>query len=112
VETFSQNSNTEYEERAIATEDWGAVLFRMDNGVHGVFYVSQVSAGRKCHLNFEIDGSQASLYWNQEQADLLWTGYRDRDNSLSMRNPLLMDPAARHYNKHAAGNPEAGTAPV
>lgn len=106
VETFSVNTNTDYEERKIGTEDYGAVLFRMDNGVHGVFHVSQVSAGRKCHLNFEVNGSKASLYWNQEQADLFWMGFRDRDNCLSMRNPNLMAQDARQYTYLAAGHPE------
>lgn len=54
VETFAINPNMEYEDREVKTEDYGAVLFKMDNGVHGVFYASEVSAGRKCYLNFEV----------------------------------------------------------
>ena len=106
VETFSVNTGSEFEEKKISTEDYGAVLFKMDNGIHGVFYVSQVSAGRKCGLNFEIDGSKASLYWNQETADHMWMGFRDRDNSQVMRNPNLMTPEARQYTYLAAGHPE------
>ena len=106
VETFSININTEYEEKEIKTEDWGAVLFKMDNGAHGVFCASEVSAGRKCYLNFEIDGTKASLYWNQELADQMWVGYRDRDNCLVMRNPNLMTPEAKQYTYLAAGHPE------
>lgn len=106
VETFSVNSNMEYEEKEIKTEDYGAVLFKMDNGMHGVFNTSEVSAGRKCFLNFEIDGTKASLYWNQEAADQMWMGFRDRDNSLVMRNPNLMTPQARQYTYLAGGHPE------
>ena len=106
VETFSVNTDTEFEEKEITTEDYGAVLFKMNNGVHGVFYVSQVSAGRKCYLNFEIDGSKASLYWNQETADQMWMGFRDRDNCQVMRNPNLMSKEARQYTYLAAGHPE------
>ncbi len=106
VETFSKNINTDYEEVEITTEDYGAVLFKMDNGVHGVFHVSEVSAGRKCYLNFEINGTSASLYWNQENADRMWMGYRDRHNCEVMRNPLLMDPEAAGYTYLAAGHPE------
>lgn len=106
VETFSVNTGGEFEEKKISTEDYGAVLFKMDNGIHGVFYVSQVSAGRKCGLNFEVDGSKASLYWNQETADHMWMGFRDRDNSQVMRNPNLMTPEARQYTYLAAGHPE------
>ncbi|MDR3644485.1 MAG: Gfo/Idh/MocA family oxidoreductase [Clostridia bacterium] len=106
VETFSLNTNAEYEDKVVHTEDYGAVLFKMDNGVHGVFYVSQVSAGRKCWLNFEIDGEKSSVYWNQETADQMWMGYRDRNNQQVMRNPLLMTPEARQYTYLAAGHPE------
>jgi predicted dehydrogenase len=106
VETFSVNANAEYEDKEVKTEDWGAVLIKLDNGAHGVFCASEVSAGRKCFLNFEIDGSKASLYWNQETADQMWMGFRDRDNSLVVRNPNLMAPEARQYTYLAAGHPE------
>jgi len=106
VETLSLNKNAEYEDKVVKTEDYGAVLIKMDNGAHGVFYVSEVSAGRKCWLNLEIDGTKSSLYWNQETADQMWMGFRDRDNSLVMRNPNLMTPEAKEYTYLAAGHPE------
>ncbi|NMB95682.1 MAG: Gfo/Idh/MocA family oxidoreductase [Clostridiaceae bacterium] len=106
VETFSIASSTEYEEVEVKTEDYGAVIFKMDNGVRGVFCVSEVSAGRKCYFNFQIDGTKSSMYWNQEVADQMWMGFRDKDNSLVMRNPNLMTPEAREYTYLAAGHPE------
>lgn len=106
VETFAINPNMEYEDREVKTEDYGAVLFKMDNGVHGVFYASEVSAGRKCYLNFEVNGTKASLYWNQENADHMWMGFRDRENCQIIRNPNLMTPEARGYTYLAAGHPE------
>lgn len=106
VETFTVNANAEYEDKTVKTEDWGAVLIKMDNGAHGVFYASEVSAGRKCFLDIEIDGTKASFHWNQETADRMWMGFRDRDNCLIMRNPNLMTPDARQYTYLAAGHPE------
>ncbi|NJD04156.1 MAG: Gfo/Idh/MocA family oxidoreductase [Ruminiclostridium sp.] len=106
VETFSINTNAEYEDREVKTEDYGAVLIKLDNGAHGVFCVSEVSAGRKCRLDFEIDGTKSALYWNQEMADQMWVGFRDRDNSLVLRNSQLMAPEARQYTYLAAGHPE------
>jgi len=88
------------------TMNWGAVLIKLDNGAHGVFYAFEVSAGRKCCLNFEINGAKSSMYWNQETADQMWMGFRDRDNSLVMRNPQMMAPDARQYTYLAAGYPE------
>lgn len=106
VETFSLNAAEEYEEVNVATEDYGAVLFRMENGAHGVFHASEISAGRKCFLNFEIDGSKASMYWNQEEADRMWMGYKDTHNRHVMRNPLLMTDDSTQYTYLAAGHPE------
>jgi predicted dehydrogenase len=106
AETFAVNTNMDYEQKAIRTEDYGAVLFKMDNGAHGVFHVSQMSAGRKCYLNFEINGSKASLYWNQETSDQMWMGFRDQDNHQVMRNPNLMASETKQYTYLAAGHPE------
>lgn len=106
VETFSVNTNAEYEDKAVTTEDYGAVLVKFDNGAHGVFHASEISAGRKCFLNLEVDGSKASMYWNQETSDQMWMGFRDKDNSLVMRNPNLMTPEAKQYTYLAAGHPE------
>jgi Predicted dehydrogenases and related proteins len=107
VETFSLNKNINaYEEKEIATEDYGAVLFKMDNGVHGVFYVSEVSAGHGCYFNFEINGSKASMSWNQETCDHMWMGFRDEDNMHIIRNPNNLSPEARKYSYLAKGHPE------
>jgi len=106
VETFSLNVSAEYEEKKVSTEDYGAVLIKFENGAHGVFYVSQISAGRKCHFNFEIDGSKSSFYWNQETADHMWQGSRDGYNSQIMRNPNLMTAESRPYSYLPSGHPE------
>lgn len=106
VETFSITKDAEYEDRPVKTEDWGAVLFHMDNGAHGVFHVSEVSAGHGCFFNFEIDGSEASLAWNQQTADEMWMGFRDRDNLRVMRNPNSLSPEAKEYSYLAKGHPE------
>jgi predicted dehydrogenase len=53
-----------------------------------------------------VDGSKASMYWNQETSDQMWMGFRDKDNSIVMRNPNLMTPEAKQYTYLAAGHPE------
>lgn len=106
VETFSTNASAEYEEKKVTTEDYGAVMFRMDNGTSGVFYVSQVSAGHGCYLNFEIDGTKCSASWNQEQGDRMWVGKRDGDNNQVTRNPAMLDKEVLPYTHLAKGHPE------
>jgi len=106
VETFATTTDIEYEEIKVDTEDYGAVMFKMKSGIHGVFYVSEVSAGRKCFFNFEIDGTKSSMHWNQEIADWMWIGYKDKYNQQVMRNPNLMAEETRQYTSLAAGHPE------
>ena len=55
----------------ISTDDYASVLLRFEGGLRGVLTVSQVSAGRKNRMWFEIDGSEGSLAWNAEQPNEL-----------------------------------------
>jgi len=79
AETF-QSGAGETEEVPVATEDGANVLLRFEGGARGVVTVSQVSAGRKNHEWFEIDGGRCALAWNQERPNELWIGHRDRPN--------------------------------
>ena len=106
VETFAEATDIEYKKIKVDTEDYGAVLFKTKSGIHGVFYVSEVSAGRKCYFNFEIDGTKASMYWNQETCDWMWMGHRDKYNEQIMRNPNLMAKEVGEYTHLPSGHPE------
>src|SRR5215469_8821149 len=59
IETFAGKllKPEDYIETPIDTEDFGAVVFRMDNGARGAFTASQVSAGCKNRLSLEIYGT-------------------------------------------------------
>ncbi len=96
----------EYTEVPIDTEDAANVMIQFENGAKGVFTVSQVSAGRKNHEWFEIDGSKAALAWNQERANELWIGYRDKPNEILIKDPALLDADARSYAHYPGGHPE------
>ena len=106
IETFAVSAAVEYEEKAINTEDYAGVLVKFENGTPGVFYCSQVSAGRKCYLNIEVDGAKTSYYWNQETPDAMWKGNRDTNNEQVMRNPNLVAPDVKKYTSLPAGHPE------
>jgi predicted dehydrogenase len=92
VETFATGRAADTIERRIATEDVASILLRFGNGARGSVAVSQVSAGRKNSLTWEIDGSAGSAAWDSETPDHLWLGHRDRPNEILMRNPALMRP--------------------
>ena len=90
----------------VTTEDYGSVLLHFDHGAHGCFSVSQVMAGRKNCLRFEIAGSAGSLAWNSERPNELWIGERDRPNELLTRDPALLHPEARAYTNYPGGHNE------
>ncbi|MDG4663685.1 Gfo/Idh/MocA family oxidoreductase [Mycobacterium sp. 236(2023)] len=85
----------------VTTEDMAGVLLRFDGGARGVLTLSQVSPGRKNHLSFEVSGSEASLAWNSENPDQLWTGHRSSPNQLELRS------AGDYPAGHAMGYPDA-----
>ena len=95
VETFSNDRANETVPREIRTEDAANVLLRYTNGARGIFSVSQLAAGRKNHVQYEIDGSRAAAAWHGENPDQLWLGHRDEPNEILLRNPALMNAAGR-----------------
>jgi predicted dehydrogenase len=95
VETFSTERAAETVAREIRTEDVANILLRFENGARGAVAISQVSAGRKNSLQYEVDGSTGAAAWDSETPDHLWFGHRDRPNEILLRNPALMSEAGR-----------------
>ncbi len=91
---------------AIDTEDYGSVLLRFRGGAAGSFAVSQVSAGRKNAIRYEIAGAKGALAWDSERPNELWVGHRDRANELLPRDPALLSPAVRPFANYPGGHNE------
>ena len=108
VETFtSQRSTTlDYEAQPITTEDYASVLLRYTNGARGVMTVSQVSAGRKNRLFYEINGAKSSIAWDGERPNELWIGHRERANEHLLKDPALLAPEARQFASYPGGHTE------
>jgi predicted dehydrogenase len=85
VETVSGAAAGETVDTPMETEDAAGILLRLSGGARGVLTVSQVSAGRKNRLSWEIDGSASSLAWASEAPEDLWIGHRDRPNEVLLR---------------------------
>ena len=108
VETFANKllGPEDYIATPVDTEDFGAVIFRMGNRTRGAITASQVSAGRKNRLSIEIYGTKASVAWDQERPDELWSGRRDQGNEVYIKDPSLLKPGARSYADLPGGHSE------
>jgi predicted dehydrogenase len=108
VETFAGKMQTamEYVETPVNTEDYASVLIRYEGGARGTMTVSQVSAGRKNRVAYEIDGADAAIAWDGEHPNDLWVGHRDRPNELLLKDPALMSSEARRFASYPGGHTE------
>ncbi len=108
LDTFTGKLQTtvETEPQAIQTEDYATILLRFAGGTRGVVTVSQVSAGRKNRLYFEIDGAHSSLVWDSERPNELMIGHRDRPNELLLKDPSLLSDEARQFTSYPGGHNE------
>jgi predicted dehydrogenase len=93
VETFSQERAAETEPVDMSTDDAAVILLRYANGARGAVAISQVSAGRKNSVQWEIDGAAAAAAWDSETPDHLWIGHRGRPNEILQRGAELMNEA-------------------
>jgi predicted dehydrogenase len=90
----------------VTTEDIAIVLFRTRGGVVGSVVVSQVSPGRKNHLQVEVAGAAATLSFDQEEPERLWVGRRAAASELVVRDPAHLDPTAAGYAVLPPGHPQ------
>jgi predicted dehydrogenase len=108
VETFSGKVAQIAASEAIniETEDLGAILLRFRGGGRGLLWVSQVTAGRKNRLHFEIAGANQSLWFDGERPNELWIGQRNQPNGFLIKDPGLMGDTARAYTAYPGGHSE------
>ena len=106
VETFSLERAKDTIPVDIKTEDAASILVRYDNGARGVMAVSQISAGRKNSLQYEVDGSSSAVAWDSEQPDNLWIGHRGRPNEMLMRDFALLNEQGRSAEALPGGHVE------
>ncbi len=91
--------------RAVETEDIAALLFETDAGILGSTVISQVSAGRKNHLWFEVTGTEAAVGFDQEQPETLWVGRRSGAERIP-RDYDTLAPEAAAYVTLPGGHPQ------
>jgi predicted dehydrogenase len=108
VETYSGKLATERQTEPVKidTEDYGCILFRFKGGARGSLWVSQVTAGRKNCIRYEIAGANCALAWNSESPNEIWIGHRNKANESLIRDPSLVGQLARGYLNYPGGHNE------
>ena len=108
IETFSgkELKPDDYEKVKINTEDYGHVLLQFDDGSKGMTCITHVSAGRKNHIVFELNGTEKSVWWDHERPNELMIGQRNQPNQLQMKDAVLMDKNVKDYAHYPAGHNE------
>ena len=108
IATFSgkMKKEMEVENVDITTDDCGTVLLRFKGGQRAVMWVSQITAGRKNNVQYEISGSKGALYWHSQQPNKLWVGHRNKPNEVLTRDPGLMHALSAPYANYPGGHNE------
>ena len=90
--------------QAVSSEDVAAAMFKTGNGVLASLTVSQVSAGRRNRLWFEIDGARAAVAFDQEDCERLWIGLPDQREEIFTRGPGAGSAEQRRLSVLPAGH--------
>jgi predicted dehydrogenase len=107
VETFSTVSDDiELEAEEMSSDDAAGILLRFEDGARGAVTISQVSAGQKNSLRYEIAGSESALRWFSAEPDDLFIGHRGRPNEMLNRDPGLYSPDAAKLVAYPGGHVE------
>lgn len=107
VQTFAKaGAAVRYASYPVRTEDFANVLIEFGNGARGNLGVSQVAAGRKNCIRFEIYGSKKSGWWCSEQPETLHFGNRDAANEAVVRATPAFGEGAAGFMDYPAGHVE------
>ncbi|MCS5497986.1 Gfo/Idh/MocA family oxidoreductase [Cnuibacter physcomitrellae] len=83
---------------AVRTEDVAVATFLTASGLPVNVIVSQVAAGRRNRLWFELDGSSASAVFDQEQPETAWIGTAAGARTIARgTSPMSVDQARLSY---------------
>jgi predicted dehydrogenase len=108
IDTFAGKtlSPEDYQEKQVDTEDYATILLQYEGGARGVVTVSQVSAGRKNQLFYEISGGKKTIAWNGERPNELWLGNRNQPNQVLLKDPALVAGPVTKFTDYPGGHTE------
>jgi predicted dehydrogenase len=88
------------------SDDAAGILLRFAGDARGVCSVSQVSAGRKNRIHWQVDGAESALSWTGEEPEYLWVGHRGRPNEIVQKDSSLMSALGGRAVGYPAGHVE------
>ena len=106
VQTFTQDTSGNRETVNMSSDDAAGVLVRYQSGARGTISISQISAGRKNSLNWEISGSKSAIAFDSENPELLWIGHRGCPNEVMHKDPSTLSPNAASNAFYPGGHVE------
>ncbi len=107
VESFARvEEYVDLIEENMTTDDAAGILLRFDGGARGAVTVSQVSAGEKNSVRYEVAGREGSISWYSQHPDQLQIGHRGRPNEVLYRDPAMSAPEAARTMAYPGGHVE------
>jgi len=107
VETFTAAAGSEeLIAEEMSSDDAAGILLRFEDGARGAVTISQVSAGQKNSVRYEIAGSSSAIRWLSADPDDLFIGHRGRPNEILSRDPALYAPEAARLIGYPGGHVE------
>ena len=90
-------------------DDYGTAIITMENGGLATVTASQISHGRENDLAIEIDGTQGSLQWRQENPNEMIVRQNGQPHRIFTRDPNapFMNAAGSAACRLPSGHPEA-----
>jgi predicted dehydrogenase len=88
-------------------DDYGTAMIRFHNGALGTVTASQISHGRENDIWIEVDGTEASLEWHQEEPNKMFVRCNGQPHKMYTRagGPYL-SPVAAASGRTPSGHPE------
>ena len=90
----------------VTTDDCASILFKFRGGARGQLFVTQVSAGHKNRLSYDIATQDAAYEFNSERPNELLIGRRGAANELLLKDPALMTGLPAPYVNYPGGHNE------
>ena len=104
IESLCADLNTFVPGRRL--DDDASVLLRFTNGARGILWCSQIAPGEENGLNLRVYGTDASLYWKQENPNWLYFNLQGEPSQIWKRGNGYTCDAANRATHLPSGHPE------